>query len=855
MIEGLAAGAKLGPYEILARIGAGGMGEVWKARDTRLDRIVAIKTIRGAFSDRFRREAKTIASLNHPHICTLFDIGETPAGENYLVLEYIEGRPLSGPRPLAQVLNLAAQMAEALADAHGHEVVHRDLKPANVLVTKAGVKLLDFGLAKSIGGEDGETLTVAGAVMGTPLYMAPEQRQGKEADKRSDIYAFGATLYELVTGRRAAEGLQKIEPAALDRVVRRCMEQDPENRWQSAADLAEMMRTLAAGMEAPAKQKPRRPWVWMAATALAVIVVAAALLAWLYRPASIERTLHLNITPPEGTRFTIQGSAISPDGRHLAFAGVHGGRTVLFIRPLDKHEARMLEGTDDASFPFWSPDSQSIAFFANGKLKRMELNGVEPRTLCDASASSGGAWSSATNEIIFPAAFNSSLSRVPASGGIPQPLTRLDASKKEVSHRLPAFLPDGRHFLYLARSSGIEENLVYLTTLEESAQGRPPVRLTQSTVRPVFAPDPDRGHGLLLFGYERTLMAQPLDWKARRLLGEPVPVEGVVAISFTGIVGFADLSASDQGLLAAYDGGVRNRIVRRDRSGAELRSIGPFLKLSSPRVSPDGRFLLVAGGRPGSFGVSVFLADLDRGSFSRFHGEGNAIAQYPAWSSDGKTVYFSSTEKRGVLAMYRRPLSGESAALQFSAGLAEFAQDCSRDGRFLLYAKAMAETGFDILALPLTEGAKPIPILQSRNDEMHGQFSPDGHWVAYTSNESGVSNVYVTQFLPDNPAAARQWMISMRGGSQPRWRGDGREIFFLSPDGKMMVAGIRTLPTGMEPGVPQSLFDANVVASIFNTSSFDVAADGQSFFIISPVETGNQEPIHILYNWQKQLRK
>ncbi len=458
MIEGLASGARLGPYEILARIGAGGMGEVWKARDTRLDRIVAIKTVRGAFSDRFRREAKTIASLNHPHICTLYDIGETPGGENYLVMEYIEGKPLAGPRPLAQALDLAAQMAEALAEAHRHEVIHRDLKPANVLVTKSGVKLLDFGLAKSTRGENEDTLTALGAVMGTPLYMAPEQRQGKEADERSDIYAFGATLHELVTGKRAAEGVQKIEPPMLDRVVRRCMEDDPEKRWQSAADLADELRWIGTSPTAP--QRFRRRWPWMVVAAASVIV---AVLALLQRPVPVERTLHLSVTPPEGTRFTAQGSAISPDGRYLVFTGAHTGRTVLFVRPLDQPEARMLEGTDGASLPFWSPDSQSIGFFAKGKLKRVELTGVEPRILCDASNSPGGAWSGG-NEIIFPPSFTSPLSRVPALGGVPQPLTRLDASHDEVSHRYPTFLPDGRHFLYLARNRRTEQNAVLSNT-------------------------------------------------------------------------------------------------------------------------------------------------------------------------------------------------------------------------------------------------------------------------------------------------------------------------------------------------------------------------------------------------------
>jgi len=852
VIEGLAIGARLGPYEILARIGAGGMGEVWKARDTRLDRIVAIKTVRGAFSDRFRREAKTIASLNHPHICTLYDIGETPAGENYLVMEYIEGKPLAGPRPLAQALDLAAQMAEALAEAHRHEVIHRDLKPANVLVTKSGVKLLDFGLAKSTRGENEDTLTALGAVMGTPLYMAPEQRQGKEADERSDIYAFGATLHELITGKRAAEGLQKIEPPMLDRVVRRCLEEDPEKRWQSAADLAEMIRTLSAGLDVPAGKKPRRLWPWLMVAAAPLIAVV---LAVLQRPAPLERAYHLNINPPEGTRFTSQGSAISPDGRSVAFTGTRAGVTVLFVRPLDKHEARLLEGTDGATYPFWSPDSQSIAFFANGKLKRAELTGEQPRTLCVASNSPGGAWSS-TNEIIFPPSFSSSLSRVPASGGIPQPLTRLVAAHDELSHRFPAFLPDGRHFLYIGRSKRTDENAVFLTSIEEAAEGRPPVRLAMSTVRAVYAPDPDGRHGFLLFGQERNLVAQPLDWKARRLVGDPVPVPVGAKLSYGGAIGVADFSASSQGLLAFYDGAERSRIVRRDRTGRELGAIGPILNVSSPRLSPDGRFLMVAGGRPDSFGLSLFLADLGRGSFSRFHGEGNAVVHFPVWSWDGKSVYFSSTEDQGLLGIYRRSLSGAiTASKVHSAPHLLHAHDCSRDGRFLLYGLATADTGYDIAASPLAGGAKPILVLHSRHDEMHGQFSPDGKWVAFTSNESGALNVYVAEFLPDKPETARKWLISVQGGSQPRWRGDGKELFYLSPESKMMAAGIRVASGGIEAGVPRFLFNTNAMVLAPARWAYDVTADGQNFHVISPLEAGNSEPIHVLINWQKELRK
>ncbi|MGH9315540.1 MAG: protein kinase domain-containing protein, partial [Thermoanaerobaculia bacterium] len=811
----LQAGTRLGPYEVLSPLGAGGMGEVYKARDTRLEREVAVKVLPQNLSSseemrqRFEREAKAISQLSHPHICALYDVG-SHEGVEYLVMELLEGETLAarlakGPLPLDQTLRYGVEIADALDKAHRQGIVHRDLKPGNVMLTKSGVKLLDFGLAKVLVPKGSvESLTSAptaakdvtqeGSILGTLSYMAPEQLEGKEADPRTDIFALGATLYEMATGRKAFSGnsrasligaimhtepapisaLQPMTPPALDRLVKTCLAKDPEDRFQTAHDVRLQLQWAAeggslAGLPAPSAAR-RRSWerlAWIAA-ALLGIGLAVSLFLQLRQPARAageRRALKLSILPPEKTSFQPGNIALSPDGTRVAFVAAGAdGRNVLWIRPLDSLEARPLPGTERAFSPFWSPDGRFLAFFAEGKLKKVEASGGPPQTLCDARLGRGGTWNR-DDIIVFAPEPTEGLYRVLATGGQPAALTKLDPSRQENSHRWPTFLPDGRHFLYFARSPQAESRAIYLGSLE-SKETR---RLMSGNSNGLFA------EGYLLFERDGWLVARRFDARGLEFTGEPLPI--APKVKGTDPLRAAAFTVSDTGVLAFVAGAPSElrQLGWADRSGKPLGAVGsPGLYLGFS-LSPDDKRVALdlvnveAGGR------EIWLMELAHGVASRLTLP-PSLEVRPVWSPNGGRIAYVANQGAGRFDLYQRPSSGAGIAESLlKSDLTKDPTDWSRDGRFLIYETSGSGRKIQLWVLPLFGDRKPVPILQTPFNESQGAFSPDGRFFAYVSDESGRQEVYVQTF----PVSAAKWRISPDGGSQPRWRRDGKEIFYL----------------------------------------------------------------------------
>jgi Tol biopolymer transport system component/predicted Ser/Thr protein kinase len=855
----LSAGDRLGPYEILAPIGAGGMGEVYKARDTRLDRTVAIKVSKEQFSQRFEQEARAIATLNHPHICTLYDVGP-----NYLVMEYIDGQPLKGPLPLDEALRLATQIADALDAAHRKGVTHRDLKPGNILVTKAGLKLLDFGLARFAhkAPVDGDTVTMAmtnpGTILGTFQYMAPEQLEAKEADARTDLFAFGAVLYEMVTGRKAFEGNSQanlitavmtsqpppIAPPALESVVKTCLAKDPEERWQTARDLKRALEWVANGPE-PVKSTPSQSRLGMIAAAIAAVVaVMLGALAFVhFREAPPEqRSVRFQIPPPE--KSSIQFFRLSPDGRFLAFTAADRR---LWLRALDSLQAQPILGTDGALFPFWSPDSQFIGFFAQGKLKKIATAGGPPQIVCDATNAVGGTWNR-DGVILFAPTFTSGLFRVPAAGGAPVQVTTKSISTG--SHRYPEFLPDGRHFVYTVVFGGTEEIGIYVGSLD----GKPPVRLLPDGSNVVYAPPGATGRsGALLFRRGDALMAQPFDLARFRMSGDVFPVAERVGVGVGGYVGLGAFSLSENGTLAyGVVGEPTIQLAWTDRTGKPMGSFGP--------PGPYNRFRLASDEKRIAFNYSnldVGVLDSVRGVTSRLTFD-PAADTIPMWSPDGLRVLWSSN-RNGPFDLYIKSASGtgqEELLIKMDAGTGVgWGTDWSRDGRFILYQMPGAKTGQDLWIAPQFGDRKPFPYLQTQFDEQEGRFSPDGHWVAYISNESGRDEIYVQAF----PPSGAKFQVSSGGGSEPQWRMDGTELFYLATDQMLMAVPVKPGRAGSESfqvDVPKPLMTvpAAGLAGVA-VRSYAVSNDGQRFLIPSIAGGGTGPPITVVLNWQAGLKK
>ena len=893
----LSSGTRLGPYEIVAQIGAGGMGEVWKARDTRLGRTVAIKVLPEHLSSsaesrqRFEREAKTISQLSHPHICALYDVG-SQEGVEYLVMELLEGETLAsrlvrGALPLDQTLSYGAQIADALDKAHRQGIVHRDLKPGNVMLTKSGVKLLDFGLAKGLmppvgkGSGSGQltalptaaggpNLTQEGTILGTFQYMAPEQLEGKDADARTDIFALGAVLYEMATGRKAFSGTSQaslitaimasepppissvstLTPPALDRVVRTCLAKDPEERWQSAQDVGRSLvwlgeggsqAALAVSATAPRKRRERL-WQSVAAAGVAAAAVLAVLL--LRETRHSQRVLHATIPPPAATSFWLEqngpGPAVlSPDGSEIAFtAADQAGKFSLYVRPLASGEARVLPGTEGAMYPFWSPDSRSLGYFVAGKLKTVAASGGPPLTICNAAEGKGGAWSP-SGVIVFAPSAQATLSRVSEKGGEPSAVTQLDTKRGDDSHRLPYSLPDGRHFLYLARSqtSPVEGHAIVVGSLD----GGPAKLLLRSPAAAQYA------GGYLFYLRETALMARPFDAGRLEFSGDPSPVaERIFIPAPNTAVGV--FSASQNGILAyqTAQGGTGSALELLERDGKSagvLGEVGGFREVS---LSPDGKQAVAALGDAESGTNDLWIFDLARALRTRFTFD-PADDRAPLWSPDGKTVVFSSSRK-GHYDLYRKAIGGTSEEEPLLVSEQDkYPAAWSADGKVLVYNENSKDTDYDIWLLQLNGAPKPEPFLKTKAAEVAGALSPDGRWLSYMSDESGRLETYVTSF----PRSGRKWQVSDAGGVYSYWSADGREILYQRNDGMLAVVPVVAHGENLDIGRSQALFRVNGPSP--GGPEFSPTRDHHRILAVR----GGKEPspfVDILVNWPELLR-
>lgn len=890
----LAVGTRLGPYEIRSLLGAGGMGEVYKARDTRLDRTVAIKVLPAQFAadpqfrERFDREAKAISQLSHPHICTLHDVGRQD-GIDYLVMEYLEGQTLAerlqnGALPLDQALQCAIQIADALDNAHRHGIVHRDLKPGNIMLTKSGAKLLDFGLAKASGPAIVEAglsmqpttppMTAQGTILGTLQYMAPEQLEGKEADARTDLFAFGVVVYEMLTGKKVFEGksqasligsilkdtpkpvstLQPAAPPALDHLIAVCLEKDPENRWQTARDVWSESRWIAEGrtdiptpVAAPPPRSQGLAWVLRAVATLLVFALAVPAFLYFRGPRGTDQVRFLVAVPP---MLISAALTVSPDGRSIAFiAAASAGTTALFIRPIAAVTPQQVSGTEGSGgvgggtgitgSPFWSPDSSVIAFAAGGRLKRVDVSGGPPQELCRVSNFLGGTWNN-DGVIIFGS--NTGLHRVSATGGEPVALTALDPSQQEMAHKAPYFLPDGRHYLYTIDGRG--SSAIHAGSLDSTKT----TRLLVAQSKAMYAA------GYLLFHREGTLFAQPFDANRLELTGEPVRIADRVA--YTPMQ--AAFAVSQNGVLVYRTGGAvaSSQFLWFDRTGKPLGSFGelggydPYFDLS-----PDGKLIAVSQRESADSGGDIWLIDGARGARTRITFDSPLTTdgqREVVWSPDGLRVAFSSFKNgnRDVVVKNASGLGEETPLLD--SPNREVLEDWSKDGRYVVYALDIGPNGTpaqDLYVLPMFGDRKPIQIVQSPFQENEAHFSFDGKWLAFGSNESGRFQTYVMSF----PALDLKRQVSTNGGSQPRWRRDGKELYYLATDGKLMAVDV-TAGATLDSGTPRELFDTELTLNPLQ-DQYRVTPDGQRFLVLKPVTEATPTPITVVVNWTSGLRK
>jgi serine/threonine protein kinase len=892
----ISAGTRLGPYEILSPLGAGGMGEVYRARDTRLDRDVAVKVLPSHLSDnvelrqRFEREAKAISQLSHPHICALYDVGRE-SGVEYLVMELLEGQTLAdrldrGPLPTEQVLKIGVEIADALEKAHKRGIVHRDLKPGNVMLTKSGVKLLDFGLAKSVAPEHEANftslpteaprpLTEKGTVMGTFQYMAPEQVEGKEADHRSDIFALGCVLYEMASGKKAFSGSSRastiaaildrepppissivpMTPPSLERVVKTCLSKDPDERWQSAHDVKSELAWIAeagsqAGAPAPIvsrrKTRERLLRAALAVSAAAAIAFAALWLRGRRAPGAVIRS---SLDAPEGSVILLYNDpsgapALSPDGKSIAWVASIDGKFQLWIRSLDSLEARPLPGIEQASYPFWSPDSKWLGFFAGGKLQKVPVAGGAPQVLADAQNGRGGAWNRDGVILFAPDAFGV-LYRVPASGGTAVPVTKLDTSVYQTTHRFPSFLPDGRHFLYLAGASALHGTLPTDGIYAGDLGGGKGVFLFRADSQAIFS------RGWLLCMHGSALQATPFDPSSRRVRGEPVTLANPIQRDWGRYSGAFSLSSS--GLLA-YAGGESigsNRLAWFDRAGKRLDVFGDPAIYSEPSLSPDGKRIAVGVQNPLDLKFQIVVFGSDPSVPPAPFTFGPASNGFPVWSADGSEILFSSN-RTGRGDLYSKAASGREAEKPrglFGATSA-YPTDWSRDGKSIVLATfPSSENPRSEIWIQGAGAAKPRPFAKDGIKDPVARFSPDGRWLAYNSYESGVSRIYVSAF----PEGVGKWQVSPGAGYEPRWRGDGRAIFYIAEDNTVTEADVST-EAGFAVGAIRPLFRLAAQAQT-DEWQYDVSSDGSRFLFVVPAETGRRtSSITLVTNWASELK-
>jgi Tol biopolymer transport system component len=856
------------------------MGEVYRAKDTRLDRTVAVKVLPSNLSSspelkqRFEREAKVISSLSHPHICTLYDVGHDE-GIDFLVMEHLEGQTLAqrlgqGPLPLEKVLELGLQIAEALDKAHKSGIVHRDLKPANVMLTDGGVKLLDFGLAKLQQAEapartdsfsrmlteapDSAPLTVEGTILGTFQYMAPEQIEGKEADARSDIFALGAVLYEMATGRRAFSGktqaslvgaimhskpepvskLVPLGPPAFDRLVDTCLAKDPEDRWGTAHDVALQLRWIAeggslVGLPAPvlARRKNRERLAWGLAVVFATAAAALGVL-WARRAPEPPQVIRFEMATPEGLS-EIGSPRLSPDGRYMAFSARDGkGEQAIWVRPLSSLTAQKLAGTEGAPYrPFWSPDSRFLGFVAGGKLKKIPVSGGPAQVICDAPTGADGAWSE-EGVILFDGQTADPLNRVPAGGGIPT--AQIPAGTQP---GWPQFLPGGRRFLYV--NTGATPPELKLASLDG---GEPKTVLTgQSRVE--YAPP-----GYLLYVRENTLVAHPFDADKGSPTGDPVPLAQDLTVDN---VGLAHFSASHNGVVAFRSGEAGGgRLTWVDRKGQSEEPLGDAADIQDTDLSPDGRWLALTLKAGGAAAEDVWVRDLVRGVTSRFT-FGEDADTTPLWSPDGQRIAFSTRRKANAdLAVKAVGGTGEVEILLEAEG-DQYPSSWSPDGKSLLYYHVDPKTSWDLYVLPLEGDRKPRPFVRSPFVDLRGRISPDGRWVAYQTNEAGRAEIFVQAF----PGPGGKWQISTAGGTEPQWGPGGKELFYLSQN-KMMRVSVQT-GAAFEAGIPEPLFPV-ALRRIVTNNRYLVSRDGRRFLLLSSLLQNLTPPTTVVVNWPAELR-
>ncbi len=898
----LTPGTKLGPYEIQSPLGAGGMGEVYRANDTRLDRVVAVKVLAAHLSSspdlkqRMEREARAISALNHPHICQLFDIG-SQNGTDYLVMEFLDGETLAkrlakGAMALPEILRIGIAVAEALEVAHRKGIVHRDLKPGNIMLTPGGAKLMDFGLAKGMGTPTGEAssgtppsftasvtlttpallspLTTAGSIVGTIQYMAPEQIEGKEADRRSDIFALGAVVYEMAAGKRPFEGKSQLSvassilekdpepisainpkaPPAFEHVLATCLQKNPEERFQTAHDVKLELQWIASGRSfpvpvpvqpaSPVRSSNKRERLGWAAGVLAAILLGAAGGLFFFRPTRTARAVRTVINPPEKVTLNLTGDfagppVLSPDGMLMAFAATGSdGKIAVWVRQMDSLDAHPLSGTEGAIFPFWSPDSRSVGFFADSKLKTVDLNNGSPQVITDAPFARGGAWNS-DGVILFSGNTQTALTRISAGGGPLAPATKIDLAQ-HTSHRWPFFLPDGQHFLYLAINhdpSRSSNNMVYYASLD-GRENRP---LLRSQSNAVYA------DGFLLFARADQLMVQPFDPAKGTLRDEPrVVARGLMNDISTWHM---DATASPDGLLAFGSGGSADlQLVWADRDGKQLNTLaGKLTNLQTARISPQGDrvALQIDTGEN-----DIWVLDLARDVRTRLT-FGNASSTFPVWSPDGKWIAYAS-DRNGTSNVYRKPSDGSGAEdLLLTDDRGVHADDWTRDGKYLLYSRG-GGIDAELWALPLEGERKPWLVLPHAAVQFSSQLSPDGRWLAYSSNESGVVELYVVPFR----GGQGKWQITAHGGAQPRWSRDGKQLYFMDPSYNLFTVPVKDVGGALQFGAPQRLVSSNSWSApqVF----YDVTPDGKKI-LLNRVEQQVGQSITVVTNFAAELKK
>jgi eukaryotic-like serine/threonine-protein kinase len=901
-------GTKLGPYEVLSQIGAGGMGEVYRARDTNLGRDVAIKVLPEAFARdpdrmaRFGREAKLLASLNHSNIASIYGL-ETSGNSRALVMELAEGPTLAdriaqGPLPIDDALKIAKQICDALEYAHEKGIVHRDLKPANIKVAADGtVKILDFGLAKALESSptaeditNSPTLsrmaTQTGVLLGTAAYMSPEQAKAKPVDRRADIWAFGCVLYEMLTGKKAFDGDAVTEtlaavlknepdwsllPAATPMRVRvllqRCLQKDPKQRLRDIGDARISLDEVLSGAPNPMAavwaangSQPRSLWLAWSVAAVFIVAFCAVVLIHL-RGRSAEQTdpMRFQVQLPEKMSTASTGVfALSPDGRKLAFAATTpDGGAQLWIRSMDSLDARLVPGSEKATGGFapffWSPDSRYIAFDGGGKLEKIDSNGGAPRTICDIRGGAvGGSWNR-DGIIIFPEA-PGPIMKVSADGGSPVPVTGTAAGNFTVADVFPYFLPDGHHFLYVHLSATLEETGIYVGSIDAKPEEQPRKKLLSVNSSVAYVPTPSRSVGELLFIREGQLVAQPFDAERLELAGESVIVSEHVGTA--GGLGF--FSVSDSGTLVYRTGGQEQeqRLTQFDRHGKPLGVAGDPGDFLAVALSPDGKRAAYASLSGQSLSEDLWLVDISRNTSTRL--TFGVSPSGPVWSPDGNRIVFATRANSGADLYQKNANGAEGQQLLLNFNTNVIPTSWSHDGRFLLYTSTSAATKDDLWVLPLQGDKRPQPFLKTEFNERDARFSPDGRWIAYTSDESGREEVYVRPFSQapggNNATPGAKWPISNSGGDQPQWRGDGKELYYAAPDSDIMAVAVTTQPA-FQAGIPKALFRMPVAGGPAIGSKWDVSADGQRFLIAAPAAASATTPFTVVLNWQAALKK